>query len=146
MDRQTKVGQVMTTPVKTLSPTDTMDKAQELFRKNNIHHIPIVKDKKVLGIISQTDYLKVLHGFTLFKTQKSELYNSAILRSLLVSEVMTKQVATLHPEDTVEVAAGFFKENLFHALPIVDDKGELVGILTTYDLINFAFENSSAMV
>jgi len=146
MDRQIKVGQVMTTPVKTLSPTDTMDKAQELFRKNNIHHIPIVKDKKVLGIISQTDYLKVLHGFTLFKTQKSELYNSAILRSLLVSEVMTKQVATLHPEDTVEVAAGFFKENLFHALPIVDGKGELVGILTTYDLINFAFENSSAMV
>ncbi len=144
MDRNTKVGQVMTTNVMTLGPNDTMDKAQDIFRKHKIHHIPVVKNNKIVGIISQTDYLKVLHGFTLFKTQKSELYNSAILRSLLTSEVMTKQVATLHPDDTVEVAAGFFKENLFHALPIVDDEGDLVGIITTYDLINLAFDLTSA--
>ena len=143
MDRNTKVGQVMTTRLVTLGPNDTMNKTQEIFRKNNIHHIPIVQDKKVVGIISKTDYLKILHGFTLFKTQKSELYNSAILRSLLTSEVMTKQVATLHPNDTIEVAAGFFKENLFHALPIVDDNSNLVGIITTYDLINLAFISSA---
>ncbi len=134
----------MTTEVRTLGPNDTMDKVQDIFRKYNIHHIPIVKNGKIVGIISQTDYLKVLHGFTLFKTQKSELYNNAILRSLLTSEVMTKQVATLHPDDTIEVAAGFFKENLFHALPIVDDEGDLVGIITTYDLINLAFNLTSA--
>ncbi len=146
MDRNTKVGQVMTTQLVTLGPNDTMDKAQEIFRKNNIHHIPVVQNNKVLGIISKTDYLKILHGFTLFKTQKSELYNNAILRSLLTSEVMTRQVATLHPDDTVEVAAGFFKENLFHALPIVDDEGDLVGIITTYDLINLAFDITSSFV
>lgn len=145
MDRNTKVGQVMTTQLVTLSPNDTMDKAQDIFRKRNIHHIPIVQNNKVLGIISKTDYLKILHGFTLFKTQKSELYNNAILRSLLTSEVMTKQVATLHPDDTVEVAAGFFKENLFHALPIVDEEGDLVGIITTYDLINLAFDIPSTI-
>jgi acetoin utilization protein AcuB len=145
MDRNTKVGQVMTTHLVTLGPNDTMDKAQDIFRKNNIHHIPVVQDNKVLGIISKTDYLKILHGFTLFKTQKSELYNNAILRSLLTSEVMTRQVATLHPDDTVEVAAGFFKENLFHALPIVNDEGNLVGIITTYDLINLAFDITSTI-
>jgi CBS domain-containing protein len=145
MDRNTKVGQVMTTQLVTLGPNDTMDKAQDIFRKNNIHHIPVVQNNKVLGIISKTDYLKILHGFTLFKTQKSELYNNAILRSLLTSEVMTRQVATLHPDDTIEVAAGFFKENLFHALPIVDDEGDLVGIITTYDLINLAFDITSTI-
>ncbi len=139
MDRQTKVAQIMTTKVVTLHPHETMDKVREFFRKQNIHHLPVVQYGKVVGMISQTDYLKILHGFTLFKTKQSEAYNDAILRSLLVGEVMTKQVATLHPEDTVQVAVGYFRENLFHALPIVDDKGDLVGILTTYDLLNYAY-------
>ena len=76
--------------------------------------------EKVIGIVSKSDYLKLLHGFTLFKTHKSEEYNDAIMRSLLIKEVMTKQVATINPEDTIELAAGFFRENLFHALPVVD--------------------------
>ncbi len=143
MNINMKVGDIMTTDVLTLGPNETMDKVQDVFKKYNIHHIPIVENNKVRGIISKTDYLKVLHGFTLFKTQKSDSYNNAILRSLLTSEVMTQQVATLNPEDTLEIAAGFFKENLFHALPVVDEAGNLVGIITTYDLINLAFSAST---
>ncbi len=143
-DRSTTVGQIMSTPVITVGPDDTMKKVQDIFRMNNIHHIPVVVDGKVAGIISKSDYLRLLHGFTLFKTEKSVEYNDAIMRSLLVGEVMTKQVATLGPEDTVEMAAGFFRENLFHALPVVS-KGKLVGIITTFDLITFAFSEPVMM-
>ena len=137
-DKTTTVGQIMTTPVITVSPDDTMSKVQDIFRMNNIHHIPVVDKGKVVGIISKSDYFRLLHGFTLFRTEKSNEYNDAIMRSLLVGEVMTKQVATLNPEDSLEMAAGFFRENLFHALPVVD-KGKLVGIITTFDLITYAF-------
>ncbi|MCB0567368.1 MAG: CBS domain-containing protein, partial [Phaeodactylibacter sp.] len=137
-DKTTTVGQIMSTPVITVSPDDTMSKVQDTFRKNNIHHIPVIDKGKVVGIISKSDYFRLLHGFTLFKTEKSNEYNDAIMRSLLVGEVMTKQVATLNPEDSLEMAAGFFRENLFHALPVVD-KGKLVGIITTFDLITYAF-------
>jgi CBS domain-containing protein len=137
-DITTTVGQIMSTPVITVAPDDTMKKVQDIFRMNNIHHIPVTVDGKVVGIISKSDYLRLLHGFTLFKTEKSTEYNDAIMRSLLVDEVMTKQVATLEPEDTLEIAAGFFRENLFHALPVVS-KGRLVGIITTFDLINYAY-------
>lgn len=143
-DRSTTVGQIMSTPVITVGPDDTMKKVQDIFRMNNIHHIPVVVDGKVAGIVSKSDYLRLLHGFTLFKTEKSVEYNDAIMRSLLVGEVMTKQVATLGPEDTVEMAAGFFRENLFHALPVVS-KGKLVGIVTTFDLITFAFSEPVMM-
>lgn len=134
----TTVGQIMSTPVITIAPDDTMKKVQDIFRMNNIHHIPVTVNGKVVGIISKSDYLRLLHGFTLFKTEKSTEYNDAIMRSLLVDEVMTKQVATLEPEDTLEIAAGFFRENLFHALPVVSN-GRLVGIITTFDLINYAY-------
>ncbi|NBC07256.1 MAG: CBS domain-containing protein [Bacteroidetes bacterium] len=137
-DTTTTVGQIMSTPVITVSPSDTMDKVQDIFRSNNIHHIPVVEDGKVVGIISNADYLRLLHGFTLFKTEKSDQYNDAILRSLLAGEVMTRQVATLSPEDSLIMAVGFFRENLFHALPVLSD-GKLVGIVTTFDLLTHAY-------
>jgi acetoin utilization protein AcuB len=137
--KSTLVADVMTKKVIVIEPDETMDAVQDLFRKNNIHHLPVVEHGRVTGMVSYTDYLKLLHGFTLFKTRKSDEYNDAILRSLLVKEVMTKQLATLKPEDTLEMAAGFFRENLFHALPVVDDDNMLVGIITTYDLINYAY-------
>ena len=139
-DRTTTIANIMTRDVFFAHPDDTMQRVDELFKGNNIHHIPVIdNDSRVVGIISKSDYLKVLHGFTLFKTEKSVEYNKAILRSLLVSEVMTKQVATLQPEDTVDIAVGYFRENLFHAIPVVDRQKKLVGILTTFDMLNFAF-------
>ncbi len=144
MNKQITVGQIMTTPVITVAPNDTMDKVQAIFRKNNIHHLPVVDDGQVVGMISNTDYMRLLHGFTLFKTEKSEEYNDAILRSLLANEVMTRQIAVLNPDDSLEMAAGYFRENLFHALPIVDEKTQkLVGIVTTYDLISYAFSEEA---
>jgi len=143
-DKTTTVGQIMSTPVITVTRDDTMSKVQEIFRDNNIHHIPVVEDHKVVGIISQSDYLRLLHGFTLFRTEKSEEYNDAILRSLLAGEVMTKQVATLSPEDSLIMAVGFFRENLFHALPVVS-KGRLIGIVTTLDLLTYAFSEPHLM-
>lgn len=139
IDRTVTVGQVMTSNVLFVRPNDPMDRVGEIFKMNKIHHIPVIEEGgKVVGIISDTDYHKILHGFTLFKTEKSEEYNKAILRSLLVREVMTKQVAKLNPDDNIMIAAGYFRENLFRAIPVVDKAGLLVGILTTYDLLKFA--------
>ena len=143
MDKNTPVGLIMTTDLITVGPNDTMDKVQDIFRKHRINHLPVVEADKVVGILSQKDYLKLLHGFTLFKTHKSAEYNDAILRSLLVKEVMIKQVALLSPDDSVELAAGYFRENLFHAMPVVDEDEKLVGIISTYDLLNFAFSEPS---
>ena len=135
----TTVGEIMTKPVITVHRDDSMDKVQDIFAKHNIHHIPVIEEgNRVVGIISKSDYLRILHGFTLFKTEKSVEYNNAIMRSLLVSEVMTRQVATLAPEDSLEMAAGFFRENLFHALPVIEN-GVLIGIITTFDLITYAY-------
>lgn len=139
IDKTTTVAEIMTERVIVVRPNDTMDVIQDIFRKNNIHHVPVVDNGMVVGMVSHADYLKLLHGFTLFKTKKSDEYNDAILRSLLVKEVMTKQVATLGPEDSLELAAGFFRENLFHALPVVDEDNMLIGIVTTYDLLNYAY-------
>lgn len=141
MNKEIKIAEIMTRDPITLNPCDTMDKVQEIFASHLIHHIPVVENGKVCGIISQTDYLKLQHGFTLFRNNQADAYNDAIMRSLLVKEVMVVQVATLYADDTVNTAFGFFRENLFHALPILDrESRKLVGIVTTFDLLNYAYK------
>ena len=138
-----KIADVMTTKVITIGPRDTMDKVDQIFETYSIHHIPVVESGRVVGMISKSDYYQILHGFTLFKAPVSKTYNEAVLRSLLVREVMTKQVACLRPEDTLAKAADYFRENLFHAIPIVDEDGQLKGILSTYDLLTHCFSGVS---
>lgn len=135
-----KIMDVMTTEVVAVKATDTMDRVSLIFNSREIHHIPVVNpENKVVGIISKTDYHKLEHGFTLFRSKESQAYNEAIMRSLLASDAMTKQVVTLLPTESISVAVDIFRENLFHAIPVVDEQQKLVGILTTYDLLNYAF-------
>lgn len=130
----------MTKEVISVHPHDMMTKVADLFRGHRIHHLPVVDDgQQLLGIISKEDYLLLCDHFTMFKKEKEEELNHRFLSSLVVKDVMTKQVSTLHEDDPIALAVGIFKENMFKALPIVDDQQKLVGIITTYDLLNFAF-------
>jgi CBS domain-containing protein len=135
-----KLSQIMTTNVKTVHPDDTMEAVQNIFEHNTFHHVPVVKDGNAVGIISRSDYDKLCHSFTLFNHKSSERYNDGLMKSLLVIEVMSTQLATLNEDDTILTAAAFFRENLFHAIPIVNSEKVFVGIVTTYDLLNYAFK------
>jgi len=140
-DRNIQIGQLMTTNVITLNPNDTLLKVEEIFKTNDFHHIPVVdKENEVKGIISRSDFNKMQGSFTIFNTKESKRYNHSIFNSTLVEEVMSKKLAKLSPEDTAIVAVGFFRENIFHALPIVDADNKLMGMLTTYDLLTYAYK------
>jgi len=54
-----------------------------------------------------------------------------------VSEVMTKRVATLEPDQHLGAVADVLTRHLFHAVPIVNDDYELVGIVTSTDIIRY---------
>ena len=136
----TTLATIMSSDLITLRPDDNMDKVDELFRMNNIHHLPVVDEsEKLVGMISKSDYLHLCDSMSLFTKKMEVERNHRLFRSILVEDVMSRQVACLSSTDTVRLAAGFFRENLFHAIPIVDEKEKLVGIVTTFDMLNFAF-------
>lgn len=142
-DRNITVSQLMTTDVITVNPDDNLLKIEEIFASHDFHHIPVVDEEKIIkGIISRGDFYKVQHSFTIFNTQGSKKHNSAMFYSTLVGEIMSKQVVDLSPNDTVLVAVGIFRENLFHALPVINEEGKLAGLLTTYDLLTYAYKES----
>lgn len=134
-----ELSNIMSTDLITVHPEECMDKVKQLFETNDIHHILVIdEDQKLEGIIG-VENLKILsHHLTLYNTKRQESFNETFLKTVRAEEVMTKQVATLRPTDRVGVAAGIFRENRFHALPIVADT-KVVGIVTTFDLLNYAY-------
>lgn len=141
MIKYLEIKDLMTSPVVTVHPSDKMTKVAEIFENSAFHHLPVVNDERtVVGIISRHDYHKILNAFTVFGTENSRRSNETVLKALLTRDVMTKQLATINMHDPLEKAIGFFQENRFHALPVVNEDKELEGIITTYDLLNYAFK------
>ena len=132
MDLLAPVSSMMTTEVNTVEPEDTMKKVEQVFRENRINHIPVVEEGKLLGIVSKSDYLFFKRGFNDQTTDNR--IDEFRLKTRKVKDIMTKGIAKLETADRIGVALEIFKENLFHAIPIVDD-GKLVGIITTFDII-----------
>lgn len=127
------VSTLMTTDLITVNPGDKLSEVKEIFDNNNIHHIPVVRFRKLVGIISKSDLLSFLKGMRNDSTTK--VINNTRLNNYTAEAIMTRGVAKLEPDDRINVALDIFKINKFHALPVID-KGNLVGILTTYDLLN----------
>ena len=137
----------MTHKVITLHPDDLMKDAANIFETNNFHHIPVVdKGGKVVGILSKVEYYKLQHGFTIFNVKTANKFNEDVFGALTVEEVMTEHVAKLFPEDTLEQAMGYFRENLFHAAPVVNKETKRIeGIVTTFDLLNYVFQETELL-
>lgn len=120
------ISSIMTRKVVTVRPADTLEAVKEILFFKHIHHIPVVEGHRLMGIITSYDLVR------LGKCQDE-------YRSIKVGDVMTTKVATLGPDDKIGAAAEVFLENLFHGLPIVNEAKDLVGIITTHDILKYEF-------
>lgn len=143
-DSTANVADIMSEDVIYLLPNERMTRVRTIFEEYPIHHIPIVDDDGMLvGILSKSDYLTLLDFVTLFNTKKAQRSNDKLLESLIVEEVMTPKVMTVTADVSLSYAAEILLENIFHALPVVDDQKRLVGILTSHDLLRHAYQGTS---
>lgn len=128
------VKTLMTTNLITVNPGDKLVKIKEVFENNKIHHIPVVSYKQIVGMVSKTDFVYFMRGFS--RNEEDRFVNEARLRAYKAEDIMTKGLAKLTPNQRINVALEIFLENRFHAIPVIDEtKGELVGLVTTFDII-----------
>lgn len=123
--RDTPISRIMTTDPLTIGPTDTVAAARALFESHNIHHLPVVDDGKLVGIVSSADLRK------LFLLDEK----SALSASARVVQIMEVGPMTLGADATLRLAAEKLQAGSFHALPVIDQQRKLVGIVTSGDLI-----------
>lgn len=126
------VRERMTVNPFTVTENTPIFEAGELLRKNNIARLPVVKDGKLVGIITQEDLLKVSPSEA---TTLSVWELNYVLSRIQVKDGMTKNPVIITPDATLEEAAMIMRNKKVGALPVVED-GKLIGIITESDIFD----------
>ena len=109
------LGDVMQKEIFTLFPEDFVERAVKLIEAHEFHHLPVVdEERQVVGMVSSSDLDQISYGQSLFQMANKTKYDRALHRSLLVQDVMSKQVFHMKPTDSLHDAyehfcAGFEK-------------------------------------
>ena len=137
---QYKVKEVMSKNVVSVGKDTILIDLESLFEKHKVHHLPVVDDNgQVVGIVSHSDMLLIKEWGTDSKAKGIDARNNILLRSNLVSDIMTADPLTIGEEEKIGKCVEFFLENNFKCLPVVDSNKLLRGIITTYDLLVLAY-------
>ncbi|MCM3878402.1 MAG: CBS domain-containing protein [Thermoanaerobaculia bacterium] len=123
------VGKRMTRNVITVSRGDTLKFASDVLHENRIHQLPVVERGELVGFVSGTDIRN-----STFEEPAVSGSGKIVAKNRTVDEIMTREVITVSPWDTVEDALLIFHKRRLGALPVVEGK-KLVGIITKADVL-----------
>jgi CBS domain-containing protein len=114
----------MTSPVVTLFAEQTLPLAGDIMRFKHFRHLPVVDDAgRLVGLVSHRDVLA-----------------AGSAAPLKVSAVMTRDIWTVRPDTLASIAGATLLDHKYGCLPVVDDVGILVGIVTERDFLRFAIK------
>ncbi|OPY25639.1 MAG: Inosine-5'-monophosphate dehydrogenase [Methanobacterium sp. PtaU1.Bin242] len=151
-----KVKDAMEKNVIKFHADDKISDVAQSLRDNRISGAPIVDENlKIIGIISEGDIMRLLEvhspRLNLILPSPLDLIELPIrmkyeideiaedmnrAASVLIGEIMTKEVLTVKEDDDISDAAQLMDTHSINRLPVVDDEGKLIGIVTRGDLIN----------
>ena len=143
---------VMTTDVITVSTEDSVEKCAKLLQENNISGLPVVsKEGKLVGMITEGDlirrasrieapgYLEILGGLIYLGSPKKFVDELQRAMALEAGKMMSKNVITVKPAESLERAATLMVNNNVNRLPVVDDDEALVGIVSRRDIMKHIY-------
>ncbi len=133
------VSKSMTGKVITVSKDDDILDAREKMDENHIHNLPVVDDNnRLIGVVTDRDIRSVLPYDISNDDIKKEYMEKSIKKK--IEDIMTKNPVSISPEYTIQDALLLIQKLGVGALPVIDDKGVLKGILSVKDLLR-AFIN-----
>ncbi len=127
-----KVESIMQYEVFTVRMDDTIGTIHEILKRAEFHHLLVVEGRKLVGILSDRDTLKVISPFI---GRLSEHPRDISILDRKVHQIMTRKVITVQKSTSVETAANLLLENNISCLPITSTGGEIEGVLTWKDIL-----------
>jgi CBS domain-containing protein len=122
--------------VVTAESKERLDLTQDLMSLGRVRHMPVLDAGRLVGVLSQRDLLAASLTKVLDFDPASR---RSFLRSVQISEVMTKDPVTVAPETTLARAAALLVQHKIGCLPVLGEGGALLGLVTDTDLLSAAF-------
>lgn len=123
-----------------ISPSASLQDARRLMRGQNVRQLPVTgEDNNLVGIVSDRDIREAMLPVGLL-SGSSEKEKEKMLASTLVEKVMTRKVVTATVNDSLEDAITLLHDFRVNALPVLDDKGGVAGIITRTDVLKAFIE------
>ncbi|HBI17104.1 MAG: IMP dehydrogenase [Candidatus Moranbacteria bacterium GW2011_GWF2_34_56] len=146
-----QVKDIMTKDVISVFENTEVKNIAEILTKERIHGVPVIdKDRKVIGIVTETNFFSRVDGdlylSKFVKTvQENKLPDTGLLKNknkisanTTAGEIMTKNCVTVSPELELEKLFEVFRKKGFHSIPVANGEGTLEGIITLADIIAFS--------
>ena len=127
-----KISKYMTDKVITIGADVTVKEAFDLMRIQEVRHLPVMKDDKMVGFISDRDLRRPKWADSV--EDWKDYYD--LDDETTVGDIMIPNPEVVYTYDTVYKAVKILREQLYGALPVLNKKEELVGILSAYDLLD----------
>lgn len=131
------VNRIMSGPVFTIGPEESVSEAMRLFMAHRMHHIPVVEQHRVVGMLSSADMM----GLRFLVPPSGADRNVLPWDRLRAKTIMRTPAITVAEHESVQRAAECMAHNGIHALPVVDRHGRLIGIVTTTDIMRGCFHS-----
>jgi acetoin utilization protein AcuB len=120
---------IMTSPVTWLASDSTLLEAWTVMKRKGIHHLPVTAaDGTLVGMISNQDLLPYTHELESVNAPKPSA-------ELTLSRVMSSRIMSAAPTTEIREIAHVMLEERVNGIPILDNSGHLIGILTTSDIL-----------
>ncbi len=125
------ISDIMTRKLVTVSPSDTLRTLQPLFKQYGIHHLLVVEENKLLGVISDRDVLRNLSPFVNTAAQDEK---DDFLLNRQAHQIMAKRIISITPEAGIRDACEVLLDKRVSLLPVIKD-GHLQGVVSWKDIL-----------
>jgi len=123
------VSKIMSTKLVTICPEDEVDNVWRCMQEKSLAGCPVVKDRRLVGIVTQQDMLSSGASFPAFESKKGRFKSPS-----KISSIMKTSIVSLKSIATIQEAAELMLEKNIGRIPIVDEKNNLVGIVDREDI------------
>lgn len=130
------VGERMSRPVISVLPDTSINDVLAMFKKEHIRRAPVLKDGKLVGIVSERDLLNAAPSSA---TTLSIWEMNYLVSKVKIKQVMSKKVITVSRDTPIEEAARIMADKKIGGLPVVDSD-RVVGMITETDLFKVFLE------
>ncbi len=128
-----KIKEIMSSPVYVVSPEETVSRARNLMLRHKIGRLVLIENNKPIGIVTKKDISRRLD-------QAEPQWRRRPIDSIPIRQVMTESLITIYPDATPKQLAVLMVENNIGGLPVVNNKDEVIGIVTKWDMIRYFSE------